>query len=50
MSFSAEELIVTLILIVPGFISVNLAIHLFGTSRKFSEFEKKHLEFIPQLL
>jgi len=40
MSFSAEELIVTLILIVPGFISVNLAIHLFGTSRKFSEFEK----------
>ena len=40
MSFSAEELIVTLILIVPGFISVNLAIYLFGTSRKFSEFEK----------
>lgn len=40
MVFTAEELIVTLILIVPGFISVNLAIHLFGSSRKFSEFEK----------
>ena len=40
MVFTAEELIVTLILIVPGFISVNLAVHLFGTSRKFSEFEK----------
>ena len=40
MSFSAEELIVALILIVPGFISVNLIIHLFGTSQKFSEFEK----------
>jgi hypothetical protein len=40
MPFSAEELIVALILIVPGFISVNCAIHLFGTSRKFSEFEK----------
>lgn len=40
MPFSAEELIVALILIVPGFISVNLIIHLFGTSQKFSEFEK----------
>ena len=40
MAFSAEELIVALILIVPGFISVNLIIHLFGTSQKFSEFEK----------
>ena len=40
MFFSAEDLIVTLILIIPGFISVNLAIQLFGTSRKFSEFEK----------
>ena len=40
MLFSAEELIVALILIVPGFISVNLAIYLFGTARNFSEFEK----------
>jgi len=40
MPFSAEEPVVALVLIVPGFISVNLIIHLFGTSQKFSEFEK----------
>ena len=40
MPISADSLIITLILIIPGFISVNFAVFLFGTSRYFSEFEK----------
>ncbi len=44
MPFSAEELVVTLVLIVTGFISVNPIIHLFGASQKFSEFEKSRVK------